>query len=244
MTVLSLKNVWKIYQMGDVQVKALRGINLDVEKGDFIAVKGPSGSGKSTTMNMIGCLDIPTKGTIKLGNIDISKLTESDLAQVRGKKIGFIFQKFNLIPTLTVLENVMLPMTFQNIPRNQRVKKATELLERVGLKDRINHLPGEISGGQQQRVAIARSLANDPEIILADEPTGNLDSKMGKNVMDFLELLNERHKKTIIMVTHDDHLAKYAKKIATLKDGQITDIYENKERIISVKDYDDLEFKV
>lgn len=226
-SILSLKDVWKIYDLGEIKVNALRGASIEVKKGDFIAIKGPSGSGKSTMMNMIGCLDVPSKGVIKLSGIDISTLPESDLAQIRGKKIGFIFQKFNLIPTLSVLENVMLPMTFQSIPRNVRIKKAKELLEMVDLSNRLNHLPNEISGGQQQRVAIARSLANDPDIILADEPTGNLDSKMGKVVMTFLERLNKEYKKTIIMVTHDDNLANFAQKIAILKDGQIIEFNEN-----------------
>jgi putative ABC transport system ATP-binding protein len=182
---------------------------------------GPSGSGKGTSVNMIGCLDIPTKGKIYLDGKDISKLTESELAQIRGKKIGFIFQKFNLINTLTALENVMLPMTFQNVPINERKKRATELLELVGLGERLNHKPTELSGGQQQRVAIARALANDPKVILADEPTGNLDSKMGNVVIEFLTKLNKENGKTIILVTHDENIAKYADRIEFLKDGRI-----------------------
>ncbi|MDD3263854.1 MAG: ABC transporter ATP-binding protein [Candidatus Nanoarchaeia archaeon] len=229
--VLSLSEVWKIYDLGEVKVNALRGVNIEVNQGDFIAIKGPSGSGKSTMMNMIGCLDVPSKGTIKLSGIDISTLEESDLAQIRGKKIGFIFQKFNLIPTLTVLENVMLPMMFQGVPKSKRIAKAKELLAMVDLSNRLNHLPNEISGGQQQRVAIARALSNDPEIILADEPTGNLDSKMGVVVMEFLERLNKEFGKTIIMVTHDDNLSKFAKKIAVLKDGQIVDFRINENQI-------------
>lgn len=229
--VLKLNNVWKIYQMGDVKVNALQGINLEVKRGDFIAIKGPSGSGKSTTMNMVGCLDVPTKGTILLDGIDISTLHESDLAQIRGRKIGFIFQKFNLINTLTALENVMLPMTFQSISKEQRIKKAKELLKLVDLHERTEHLPSEMSGGQQQRVAVARALANDPDIILADEPTGNLDSKMGKSVMKFLHDLNTKHNKTILLVTHDDELANYAKKIAFLKDGKIEKLYAPKKRL-------------
>ena len=220
-SIIKLDNVWKIYKMGDVDVNALQGINIDIYDGEFVSIMGPSGSGKSTAVNMVGCLDIPSKGHIYLDGKDISKLTESDLAQIRGKKIGFIFQKFNLINTLTALENVMLPMTFQNIPFEIRKKKAKELLKLVELEDRIDHKPTELSGGQQQRVAIARSLANDPQVILADEPTGNLDSKTGKIVMDFLRKLNLKQHKTIIMVTHDEDLAKYADRIEYLKDGKV-----------------------
>jgi putative ABC transport system ATP-binding protein len=231
MSVLKLTDVWKIYQMGEVKVNALQGIDLEVKRGDFIAIKGPSGSGKSTTMNMVGCLDVPTTGTILLDGTDISTLHESDLAQIRGRKIGFIFQKFNLINTLTALENVMLPMTFQNIPKDMRIRKAKELLKLVDLHERVDHLPSEMSGGQHQRVPVARALANDPDIILADEPTGNLDSKMGKTVMKFLHDLNLKHGKTILLVTHDDELANYAKQIAFLKDGRIEKIYAPKKRL-------------
>lgn len=219
--VIKLQKVWKVYQMGDVEVPALRGLDLEIRDGEFVAIMGPSGSGKSTAMNMIGCLDIPTTGSIFLDNRDISKLSESDLAQIRGRRIGFIFQQFNLIPTLTALENVMLPMTFQGVPASERKERATELLEMVELGDRIDHKPNELSGGQQQRVAIARSLANDPEVILADEPTGNLDSKTGGIVMDFLKKLNIEEDKTIIMVTHDEDVAHHARRIELLKDGVV-----------------------
>jgi len=218
--IIKLDSVWKIYQMGDVKVNALRGINLEIKKGEFVAIEGPSGSGKSTAMNMIGCLDIPTKGRIFLDRKDISHLGESELAQIRGKKIGFIFQQFNLLPTLTALENVTLPMIFQGTPKEERVKRAEELLTMMELGDRIHHKPTELSGGQQQRVAIARSLANDPEVILADEPTGNLDTKTGVNVIHFLKDLNKKGK-TIIMVTHDPDIAKHAHRIEFLKDGEI-----------------------
>lgn len=220
-TIIKLENVWKIYKMGEVEVPALRGLNLKIKRGEFIAVQGASGSGKSTALNSIGCLDVPTKGKVYLEDKDISKLPESELAQIRGKKIGFIFQQFNLISTLTALENVTLPMIFQNISSEKRVKKAKELLEMVELGDRINHKPNEMSGGQQQRVAIARSLANDPEVILADEPTGNLDSKTGETVINFLDKLHKEKKTTIIMVTHDANLAKHAQRIEYLKDGVI-----------------------
>ena len=206
--------------MGKVKVNALRGLNLEIRKGEFVAIMGPSGSGKSTAVNMVGALDIPTKGKIYLEKHDISKLPESDLAQIRGKKIGFIFQQFNLINTLRALENVTLPMIFQDIGRDERLETGKNLLQMVGLQERINHKPTELSGGEQQRVAIARSLANDPEVVLADEPTGNLDSKTGQMVIKFLEGLNKKGK-TIIMVTHDTNVAKHAHRIEFLKDGKI-----------------------
>ncbi|MBS3109190.1 ABC transporter ATP-binding protein [Candidatus Woesearchaeota archaeon] len=224
---IKLENVWKIYRMGKVEVNALRGIDLVIKKGDFVSVMGPSGSGKSTAVNMIGCLDIPTKGRIILEHHDISHLEESELAQIRGKKIGFIFQQFNLINTLSALENVMLPMIFQGKSREDRIKRAEELLTLVGLGERMTHRPTELSGGQQQRVAIARALSNDPEVILADEPTGNLDSTTGQMVMEFLRDLNQKQKKTIIMVTHDERLAKSARKIEYLKDGKIVKSLNN-----------------
>jgi putative ABC transport system ATP-binding protein len=220
-SIIRLSDVWKVYKMGDVEVPALRGLNVDIKYGEFVAIMGPSGSGKSTAMNMVGCLDTPTKGSVFLDNTDISNLSESDLAQIRGKKIGFIFQKFNLIPNLTALENIMLPMVFQEVSVNERKKQAQKLLELVGLGDRINHKPSELSGGQQQRVAIARALANDPEVILADEPTGNLDSRTGENVMTFLKKLHKEKNKTIIMVTHDSNIAKNADRIELLKDGAL-----------------------
>ena len=220
-SVIHLDNVWKTYKMGEVEVNALRGVSLDINRGEFVAITGSSGSGKSTMMNLVGCLDLPSKGTIFLENKDISNMPESDLAQIRGKMIGFIFQQFHLIPTLTALENVMLPLEFQNIPDDTARRKAIEILGKVGLGDRTNHLPSQLSGGQQQRVAIARSLANDPEVILADEPTGNLDSLSGQNVIELLENLWKNDNKTIIMVTHDLKLATRAKRVIRLKDGQI-----------------------
>jgi len=219
--IIKLDNVWKIYKMGEVEVPALRGINLTIKEDEFVAIMGPSGSGKSTAMNMVGALDIPTKGVVYLDNNNIAHLSESDLAQIRGKRIGFIFQQFNLIPTLTALENVMLPMIFQNVPREERIKAATELLDMVELGDRIRHKPNELSGGQQQRVAIARALSNDPEVILADEPTGNLDSKTGHKFMDWLQDFNKKEGKTIIVVTHDKIVAKHAQRVVYLQDGQI-----------------------
>jgi len=218
---IHLENVWKIYQMGEVEFAALRGVDLQINKGDFVAVLGPSGSGKSTMMNLIGCLDLPSRGSICLDARDISRLGESDLAQIRGRKIGFIFQQFNLIPTLSVLENVMLPMEFQEVDNGVARQRALELLEMVGLKDRVYHMPSQLSGGQRQRVAIARSLAVDPDIILADEPTGNLDSKTGRYILDFLNELHTNEGKTIIVVTHDLDLIKYAEKVVYIKDGEI-----------------------
>ncbi len=227
-SIIKLENVWKVYKMGNVEVNALQGLSLDVKEGEFLAIMGPSGSGKSTAVNMIGCLDVPTRGRILLDGHDISKLRESELAQVRGKKIGFIFQQFNLIPTLSALENVALPIVFQSLDREKRIIKSTELLKIVELGDRMNHKPAELSGGQQQRVAIARSLANDPEVILADEPTGNLDSSTGENVIRFLQNLNRKEGKTIIMVTHDNNVARHANRIEFLKDGKIIKSLNNR----------------
>jgi putative ABC transport system ATP-binding protein len=219
--IIRIKDAWKTYTVGTQKIHALRGLDLEIYPGEFVAIQGPSGSGKSTAMNLVGCLDVPTKGTIYLEGQDISTLSESALAQIRGQKIGFIFQKFHLIGTLTALENVMLPMSFQNIPESERITRAKELLTLVGLDGRMNNRPGELSGGQQQRVAIARSLALDPPVILADEPTGNLDSEMGSSVMQFLEKLHVEKGKTIVMVTHDDELAHFADRIELLKDGQV-----------------------
>jgi len=223
--IIHLKNVSKHYRMGERNiVRAVDRISLKIKKGDFIAIMGPSGSGKSTAMNLIGSLDIPTHGKIYLDGGDISHLSESDLAELRGKKVGFIFQQFNIIPNLTVKENVMLPMDFQGTSKGEIKKVAEGILRKIGLGDRMEFYPNQLSGGQQQRVAIARSLANDPEVILADEPTGNLDSKTGETVMQVLEGLNKEGK-TIIMVTHDPDLAKsHADIVYWLKDGKIEKI--------------------
>ena len=217
--IIRLKNVSKHYYLGET-IKAVDEINITINKGEFIAIVGPSGSGKSTMMNLIGALDLATKGEIYLDGINIEKLSESELALLRSKKIGFIFQTFNLIPTLTALENVMLPMIFRGISLRYRKEKARELLDKIGLGQRLDHLPNELSGGERQRVAIARALVNDPDVILADEPTGNLDTKRGKEIIEMFKNLSKENK-TIILVTHDQELAKYANKIYKLKDGRI-----------------------
>ncbi|MFH1642336.1 MAG: ABC transporter ATP-binding protein [Nanoarchaeota archaeon] len=217
---LYLENVWKIYKMGEVEVSALKGVTVEIKKGDFVAIIGSSGSGKSTMMNLIGCLDIPSKGSIFLKNKDITKLSESDLATLRGETIGFIFQQYNLIPSISAFDNVLLPMEFLEYDDKIAAEKTRKILNVVGLGDKMHHLPTQLSGGQQQRVSIARSLVTDPEIILADEPTGNLDSVTGKSIMDMFQKL-WKEGKTIIMVTHDLKLAKYAHTTIELKDGQV-----------------------
>lgn len=229
-TIINLKQVCKNYLMGDSIVRAVSEVDLEIKKGDFIAIVGPSGSGKSTMMNLVGALDLASKGDIFLDNLDIEHLDESDLAQIRGKKIGFIFQTFNLIPTLNALQNVAIPMIFQGEEREDRENRAMKLLTELGLGHRINHFPAELSGGERQRVAIARALANDPEVILADEPTGNLDSKTGENIAHLFLKLNKQEGKTVIMVTHDLNLAKHAHKIYHLKDGKIVKVEKGRWR--------------
>lgn len=219
--IIKLEEVWKIYELGKVKVTVLRGLSLRIHRGDFAAIIGPSGSGKTTAMNMVGCLDWPTRGKIFLDGQDISKLNENQLAEIRGKKIGFVFQQFNLVPSLNALDNVMLPLIFQNVPKDKAKKRAEFLLNLVGLGERIKHKPSELSGGEQQRVAIARALSNNPEVILADEPTGNLDSETGKKVMDLLANLWEKEKKTLVVVTHDPYVASFAKRLLNLRDGRL-----------------------
>ncbi len=226
-TIIKLDNVHKNYEMGDSTVQAVKGINLEIKKGDFIVIIGPSGSGKSTVMNMIGALDLATKGNIFLDGQNIEHLEESELAQIRGKKIGFVFQTFNLIPTLTALENIALPMIFQGVDKNERIKRAEEILENVKLSHRRNHLPNELSGGERQRVAIGRALSNNPEVILADEPTGNLDTKTGAEIMKLFKELNKRGT-TIILVTHDTNLLNHAQKVLKIKDGKIEQVRRRK----------------
>lgn len=218
--ILKIDNMSKTYMLGNIKVPVLHNINLNIDIKDFLIIMGPSGSGKSTLMNIIGCLDRPTSGTIKLSNIDLSSLSDIELAKIRGKKIGFIFQTFNLISRYTALDNVELPLIYQNISRSERLKKAKDLLNIVGLGDRMMHRPSELSGGQKQRVAIARALVNDPDILLADEPTGNLDSNTGGEIMKIFYNLN-LDGKTIIMVTHNTELINFANRIITLKDGRI-----------------------
>lgn len=215
--------------MGEVEVPALRGVSVEIKKGDFVAIIGASGSGKSTMMNLIGCLDIPSKGKIYLKSQDISIISESDLASLRGRTIGFIFQLYNLIPSMTAFENVMLPLEFLEYNDKDAAKRVREILTLVGLSDKMHHRPSQLSGGQQQRVSIARSLVSDPEIILADEPTGALDSVTGREVLEMLHRLWKEQGRTIIMVTHDLNLAKYARTKIELKDGKILRISENNE---------------
>ena len=230
-SIISFQDVWKIYQMGEVEVPALRGISVEIKKGDFVAIIGASGSGKSTMMNLVGCLDTPSKGNILLKSHNINELSESDLSSLRGKTIGFIFQQYNLIPHMTAYENVILPLELQEMDEDLAEKRAKEVLALVGLQDKIYHLPSQLSGGQQQRVAIARCLVADPEIILADEPTGALDSVTGKEVLDMLEKIWREEGKTVIMVTHDLHLAQYAHDIIELKDGKVIRVeINNKEK--------------
>lgn len=229
---IRLTDVWKIYQMGEVDFAALRGINLDILEGEFLVVLGPSGSGKSTLMNLIGCLDLPSRGTVFLGSRDISGLDESELARIRGQMIGFIFQNFNLIPTLNAQENVLLPLEFQEEAALPAREKVDYLLDIVGLSDKKRNLPSQLSGGQRQRVAIARSLAVSPPIILADEPTGNLDSKTGNYILGFLAELHKKEGKTIIVVTHDLEIIKHATRIVYLKDGEIEKTEEHKKNVM------------
>jgi len=228
-TIMRLQDVWKIYKMGEVEVPALKGVSVEIKKGDFVAIMGASGSGKSTMMNLIGCLDIPSRGSIYLKSKDISTLSESDLASFRGKTIGFIFQQYNLIQSMSAYENVMLPLEFLEYDDKNAAKRAREILTLVGLGDKMHHRPTQLSGGQQQRVSIARSLVSDPEIILADEPTGALDSVTGKDVLNMLHRLWKEHGKTIILVTHDHNLSKYARTTIELKDGEILRMSQNHE---------------
>ena len=213
-------NLQKTYMLGKVPVEALRGVNLKIKKGDFVAILGPSGSGKSTLLNLIGALDKPTSGTLLIDGVDVSKLNDNQLADLR-LRVGFVFQFFNLIPRFAAIDNVELSMSIANVSRSERKKRAEDLLETVGLKDRMKHKPAELSGGQQQRVAIARALANTPSFLLLDEPTGNIDSKTAHELMQIIKKLNEKGV-TIIMVTHDQHLAREAKRTVQMMDGVIT----------------------
>jgi len=218
---LQVKNLTKIYLMGDDEVRALNGVTFNIEKGEMVAIMGPSGSGKSTLMSIIGCLDVPTSGQYILDNVAVENMEDTELAKIRGRKIGFIFQQFNLLPRTSALENVMLPLTYAGISGKEREQRALKALDRVGLSERVHHASNELSGGQQQRVAIARALVNEPAILLADEPTGALDSKTGMELMDLFQNLHMDQGQTVILVTHDSYIAHHTSRIMKLSDGYI-----------------------
>lgn len=220
-SLIELKNISKFYQLGKVKIPVLKNINLTIEQGSFLAILGPSGSGKSTLLNIISFLDVPSGGSVFFKNQDVSFFSEDKLAQVRGNSIGFVFQQFNLLHNMTALENVSLPLIFQGFSEKRRIERAKFLLDSFGLQNRLHHRPFELSGGEQQRVALSRALANDPDIIVADEPTGNIDSKTGEKIMEILMDLNEKQGKTLIMVTHDLKIAQHSKKIINILDGEI-----------------------
>lgn len=228
---IQAEGLTKIYQMGDTEVRALNSISFNIDKGEMIAIMGPSGSGKSTLMAIIGCLDAPSSGTYLLDDIAVENMDETQLAEVRGRKIGFVFQQFNLLARTSALENVMLPLTYAGVAGKERHDRAFKALDRVGLGERTHHAPNELSGGQQQRVAIARALVNEPAILLADEPTGALDSKTGVEIMDLFQRLHEEQGQTVILVTHDSHVAKHTKRIIKLSDGKIVSDEVNKNPI-------------
>lgn len=219
--IIKVENAWKTYKLGEVELTVLKDVSLKIKQGSFVAIMGPSGSGKSTLLHIIGALDLPSKGKAYIDGRDISEMSEDELSNVRGQKIGFVFQQFNLLHNLTALENVTLPMVFQGVDEKERRKRAEKLLISFGLGERLDHKPSELSGGERQRIAIARALANDPDIIVADEPTGNLDSATGKKIMDILVDLHKNQKKTIVVVTHDPNIADYTEHTINIKDGQI-----------------------
>lgn len=217
---INLSNIDKIYKMGLTEIRAIDGVSMEVEPSEYIAIMGPSGSGKSTLMNLMGCLDTPTSGSYILNDMEVAHLDDDKLAEIRNKEIGFVFQTFNLLPRANALQNVELPLIYSNISARERRKRTLQALEVVGLKDRVSHKPSELSGGERQRVAIARALVNGPSLLLADEPTGNLDSKMGEEIMQVFDRLYEE-KNTIIVVTHEEHIARHAKRVIKLLDGKI-----------------------
>jgi putative ABC transport system ATP-binding protein len=218
---IQTENLTKVYQMGEDEVRALNGASFAIEKGEMVAIMGPSGSGKSTLMSIIGCLDVPTSGRYTLDGVAVENLEDSQLAEIRGRKIGFVFQQFNLLARTSALENVMLPLTYAGLSGKERQERARKALERVGLSDRMHHAPNELSGGQQQRVAIARAIVNQPAILLADEPTGALDSKTGVEIMELFQSLYRDHGQTVILVTHDSYVARHTNRIIKLSDGHI-----------------------
>ena len=232
--IISVTELKKTYIMGKTEVNALKSITLDIDQNDYVALMGPSGSGKSTLMNLLGCLDTPTDGTYMLNNQDVSDMVDSELAEVRNKEIGFVFQTFNLLPRLSALENVALPLVYGGISRVKRLERAQEVLDQVGLGDRVDHKPNELSGGQRQRVAIARALVNNPSIILADEPTGNLDTKTSLEIMAIFEKIHQEGN-TIILVTHEPDIAEHAHRIVRLRDGLVESDKRN-ENVVKVDD--------
>ena len=220
MALIETRDLWKTYTMGDEEIHALRGVSIEIEKGEYVAIMGPSGSGKSTLMNLIGCLDTPSRGTYLLNGKEVSQMNDNELARIRNEEIGFVFQTFNLLPRASALHNVELPLVYAAVPSKDRQARARAALEKVELSDRVNHRPNELSGGQRQRVAIARALVNNPSILLADEPTGNLDSKTGNEIMALFDRLHAAGN-TIILVTHEADIAAYARRAIHLRDGQV-----------------------
>ncbi|MDG1046035.1 MAG: ABC transporter ATP-binding protein [Bacteroidia bacterium] len=220
MALIDLRDIYKIYQMGSTQINALDGLDCKIEKGEYVALMGPSGSGKSTLMNIIGCLDTPSEGVYSLNDNNVSDMTDDELASIRNIEIGFVFQSFNLLPRTSAIENVSLPLIYAGVPKKERLERAQKVLEKVGLGDRADHKPNELSGGQRQRVAIARALINNPSIVLADEPTGNLDSKSSLEIMNLFSKIHQEGN-TVVMVTHEEDIAKYAKRTIRMIDGKL-----------------------
>ncbi len=229
---IDIRDITKVYQMGDQQVHALSGVTVGVDRGEYVAIMGPSGSGKSTLMNLIGCLDTPSDGSYVLNGREVAKMTDDELASIRNQEIGFVFQTFNLLPRTSALQQVELPLVYSGVPRKERRERAKAALDAVGLTERAHHHPSELSGGQRQRVAVARALVNDPSILLADEPTGNLDSQTGGEIMALFDELN-RKGNTIVLVTHEEDIASHARRIVRLLDGKIRDDKPNDRRVVT-----------